>query len=92
MADSRSTSHTTSAATSVNIKRKRKTRGAKMYTMVKNTHENYGYYLVIVDVATCRAYCENDEDFMGYIVLHGRSKVIIFIDSWHDVDDELKNN
>ena len=90
MADSTSTSHTKSAATFVNTKCKRKTRGVTMYTMVKKPHEKGIRYSVTVDVAIDRAYGENAEDFIDYIVLQDRIKVIILIDSWHNIDDELK--
>ncbi|CAL5192186.1 unnamed protein product [Lathyrus oleraceus] len=63
-----------------------------MYTKVKKYHKNGVHSPVTVDVATDRAYGEHVEDFMGYIELQGRSKVSILIDSWHDIDEELKNN
>lgn len=69
MADSTSTSHTTSVATSINTKRKRKTRDATMYTKVKKAHEKGIRRPVTIDVATGRTYGENVEDFMGYIAL-----------------------
>lgn len=63
-----------------------------MYTKVKKYHKNGVHNPITVDVATDRAYGEHVEGFMGYISLQGRSKVSILIDSWHDVDEELKNN
>ena len=35
---------------------------------------------------------EKAYDFLGYIALQGRSKVSILINSWHDIDDELKTD
>lgn len=86
MADPTSTSHRTSDVTSINTKCKRKNRGATMYTKVKKVHESDVRYSVTVDVAIDRAYGEYAKDFMGYVVLQGRSKVSSLIDSWHDVD------
>lgn len=71
---------------------KEKTRDATMYTKVKKPHEKGNCYPITIDVATDMAYGENVEDFMGYIVLQGRNKVSILIDSWHDIDDDLKIN
>ena len=93
MADSTSTSHTTSAANSVNTQsRKRKTRGATMYTKVKKANESGIRYPVRVDAVTGMVEGEKADDFLGYIALQGRSKVSILINSWHDIDDELKTD
>ncbi|CAL5211131.1 unnamed protein product [Lathyrus oleraceus] len=90
MADSTSTSNTTSTATSFNKKHKVKIRGVMIYIKVKKAHENSVHYPITVDVAIDRAYGENAEDFIDYIVLQGRIKVSILIDSWHDIGDGLK--
>lgn len=52
-----------------------------MYTKVKNIHENDIHFPVRVDVAIGKAYGEHAQDFMGYVALQGRSKVIILLDS-----------
>lgn len=41
---------------------------------------------------TRKTYGKNADDFKGYVVLQGRSKVSILIDSWHEVDGDLKDN
>ena len=51
-----------------------------MYTKVKKAHKYGVRYPFTIDVSTERVYGEHDEDFMGYIVLQGRSKVIILIE------------
>lgn len=86
MADSTNTSHTIYVATFVNTNCRRKTRGATMYTKVKKIQEVGVHYPVTVDVAIDRAYGEHTDDFIYYIVLQGRSKVNILIDSWHNVE------
>lgn len=83
---------TTHKNTSTNTKCKRKTRGDTMYTKVKKAHEKCIHYLVRVDVATNKAYGEHAEDFTGYVTLQGRSKMSILLDSWHDFDNDLKEN
>lgn len=40
-----------------------------MYTKVKKAHENGIHFLVIVEVATDKAYGEHAEDFTGYVAL-----------------------
>lgn len=82
----------THATTSTNTKRKRKTRRTTIYTKVKKTHEKGIRYPVRVDVATDKAYGEHAENFMGYVALQGRSKVSILWDSWHDIDNDLKDS
>ncbi|CAL5208240.1 unnamed protein product [Lathyrus oleraceus] len=62
-----------------------------MYIKVKNAHKIGVLYLVIVDAATDMGYGEHTDDFMGYIALQGRSKISILIDSWHDVEEDLKD-
>ncbi|CAL5209896.1 unnamed protein product [Lathyrus oleraceus] len=83
--------HTIFDATSVNIKRKRKTRCVMMYIKVKKAHENGLRYPVTIDIRIRRAYGEHVEDFMGYIMLQGRSKVSILHRYWHEVDKDLKD-
>lgn len=62
-----------------------------MYTKMKKAHETGIRYPVIVDAAFSKAYGENTNDFMGYNVLQGISKVRILIDSWHNVKEDLKD-
>lgn len=62
-----------------------------MYTKVKKTHENGVRYLVTVDIEIGRVYGENVDDFMDYIALQSRSKVSILINSWHEVDKNLRD-
>ena len=82
MTDSTSTSNTAIVSTSVNTKCKRKTRGATMYTKVNKAHGIGVCYPLRVDKETSRAYGEHVEDLMGYVVLQGRNKVSILLDSW----------
>ncbi|CAL5210978.1 unnamed protein product [Lathyrus oleraceus] len=63
-----------------------------MYTDVKNTHKKGICYLVRVDVATGKAYGEHGEDFTDYVVLQGKSKVSILLDSWHNIYNDLKDS
>lgn len=91
MVNQTSTYHTTSAATSINIKWKRKTIGTTIYTKVKKAHESGIRYLIIIDIRTNRTYGEHDENFMGYIMLQDRSKVNILIQSWNEIDEVLKD-
>ncbi|CAL5185769.1 unnamed protein product [Lathyrus oleraceus] len=76
--NSTSTTHTT---ISTSIKCKRKARGITMYTKVKKARENGIRYPIRVDIATNKAYGEHAKDFKGYIVLQGRSKMSILLDS-----------
>ncbi|CAL5191436.1 unnamed protein product [Lathyrus oleraceus] len=92
MTDSTSTSHTTSDATSINTKCKRKTRGCTMYTKVKKAHKSGVCYPNTYYIRSDGAYDENVEDLMGYIVLQSRSKVSILIDNWNEVDEDLKDD
>ncbi|CAL5197031.1 unnamed protein product [Lathyrus oleraceus] len=92
MDDSTSIAHTTFAATSVNTNRRRKTRGAVIYTKVKKYQETIVRYPITIDVATDRAHGEHADNFMGYSVLQGRSKMSILMDSWHDIKEELKDS
>lgn len=63
-----------------------------MYTKVKKAYEKGIRYPVTVYVAIGRAYSENVEDFMGYIVLQDRSILSILIDNWYAVEDDLYNS
>lgn len=65
MDDSTNTFHTISDATYVNIKCKRKTRGATMYNNVKKANESGICYPITIDLRTDMAYDEHVEDFMG---------------------------
>lgn len=58
--NSTSTTHTTAF---INTQRKRKSRGATMYTKMKKAHENGIRFPVRVDVATDKAYGEHAKDF-----------------------------
>ena len=60
-----------------------------MYTKVKKANETGIHYPVRVDAETGKASGEHADDFFW---LQGRSKLSILIDSWCDVDDELKDN
>lgn len=62
-----------------------------MYTKVKKAQEIGVRCPITIDVAIKRDFGEHAGDFIGYIVLQGRSKVSILIDNWHDVEKELKD-
>lgn len=91
MGDSTSTSHTTSATTFVNTKSKKKVRGVTICTKVKKIPQNGVRSLVNFNLRTKKAYGENADDFKDYMTLQARSKVSILVNSWHDIDGELKD-
>lgn len=62
-----------------------------MYTKVKKAQETGVRYPVTVGSTTDKAYGEHADDFMGHIALQGKSKVNTLIDSWDDVEEELKD-
>ena len=74
MVDSISTSLTTFAANSVNTQsRKRKTRGATMYTKVKKSNESGIWYPIRVDAETDKVEGEHVDDFL--VTLHYKVEV-----------------
>lgn len=84
-----SISHTIYAITSVNTKRKRKTRGATMLTKVTKAHEIGVRFPVSFCLIYGKAYGEYDDNLRCYVAVQGRSKVNILIDNWNDIDNDF---
>lgn len=49
-----------------------------MLTKVKKAHESGVCFQVNFHVRICKAYGEHADDFRGYMVVQGRSKVSLF--------------
>lgn len=80
------TSHTTFS----NAKSKRKIRGATMMAKVSKSNESGVYFPVYFCPITGKAYGEHADSFRSYALVNDRIQVVILIDNWHEVSDELK--
>lgn len=91
MGDSKCTFHITFDATSINTKIKRKIEVSLCLPRLKNPMKTVFAPRLILNLRSSKTYGENVDDFKGYVALQGRSKLIIWIDDWNEVDSDLKD-